>query len=343
MAFKQKIVLSAATAGSNRRALEEGASSLAASQLKRKLQIINFTDEIVESCKLLNKDITPSNIPNLDSKTLTLAKEHAIKRILEKINALSNTDFIIESHLSYWWKDGPMQVLGYHDVLKLRPDMIITVISSPDEAVKRLKESADWRNRHVDEYDIALWAEVETFAADLLSEALNIQNYVIGNKENPITLFDLIYRPYRMKVYVSYAISHREADFEALNKFIEKLRKHVTVFDPKSIDISAYATKSKGRVKRTIYNQTVRRDFHLIDQSDAVVIHFPTLTYSSGVDAERMHAYMNGKPVLMYFPFSSYSPFTPFFVDKVYRTENALLKDLIEMSKEIESKNKKSL
>ncbi len=335
----QRIILSAATAGSNRSALEEGAVNIAIKN-KKKLQIINFTDEIVESCKLLNKEITPATIPNLDNKTFALAKENAIKRIVEKINSMQNTDFIIDAHLSYWWKDGPMNVLGYHEVLKLRPNLIITVISSPKDAVNLLKKSTDWKNKHIDEYDLALWNEIETYSADLLSQALNISNYLIGNKENPITLYDLIYRPNRMKVYVSYAISHRKEDYTKLNKFIEKLRNYVTVFDPKSVDIGAYSTESKGRVKRTIFNQTVRRDFHLIDQSDAVVVHFPTLTYSSGVDSERMHAYMNGKPVLMYFPFSSYSPFTPFFVDKVYKKESSLIKDLIEMSKKIEKKRK---
>jgi hypothetical protein len=64
------------------------------------------------------------------------------------------------------------------------------------------------------------------------------------------------------------------------------------------------------------------------------------LVYSSGVDSERMHAHYSGKKVLLYFPFERYSPFTPYFVDKMYNNEEELVDEIKRLAKRYKEKGK---
>jgi adenylate kinase len=326
------IVFSAATAGSNRSGLEKAVLRMAA-KTGKKVKIVNFIDEMIKSAKDLNKLITPSALPNLDIKTLEVLKRSAFHNISDQLKENPDYDYIIDGHMSFWWKSGPINLLNINDFKSLVPDLFVTIVSSPHEVLKTLKSRSEWTDKDIDSYEIAIWSELEIYTTDLISETFGKKNYLIAANEDSDTLYNLMYVSHRPKIYISFSIEHRDVGYERLDRFIKKLKKYSIVFNPRKIDISVYFASTDERLKSIIFNQTVRRDYHLIDQSDIVVVHMPTLVYSSGVDSERMHAHTNGKPVLLYFPFEHYSPFTPYFVDKMYKKENDLIREVAKLSK----------
>ncbi len=77
-----------------------------------------------------------------------------------------------------------------------------------------------------------------------------------------------------------------------------------------------------------------------IDQTDITIVYLSDLVYSSGVDGERMHAHFTGKNVLLYFPFEKCGPFTPYFVDNMFKSESDLIKEIKKLSKKYRLKQK---
>ena len=333
------IVFSCAIAGSDRISLESKAVKIA-KQHSKNLEIINFIDEMVKVANKTNPYINSKNIPNLDIENIRLLKENALKNIKTVMEENRKKDYIIDGHMSFWWRGGPLSLINSKDMRALNPDFFVSVLNDPNTVNKNLQKKKSWEDKTVDEYEIALWSELELYTADLISNSIGRKNYVIGSKEDPNTLYELIYRPDKPKAYISYTIEHRKSGYEALEKFIGKIKKYLIVFNPKAVDIDAYKENANERTKNLIFNQTVRRDFHLVDQTDITIVYLSDLVYSSGVDGERMHAHFTGKKVLLYFPFEKYSPFTPYFVDNMFKSETDLIKEIKELSKKYRLKQR---
>jgi adenylate kinase len=333
------IVFSCAVAGSDRISLETKTVKIA-KKYGKDIVIINFIDEMVKVANKTNPYINSKNIPNLDIENIRLLKENALKNIKTIIDENKRTDYIIDGHMSFWWRGGPLSLINSRDMRTLNPDIFISVVNDPKNVNKNLQKKKSWEDKTVDEYEIALWSELELYTADLISNSINRRNYVIGSKEDPNTLYELLYRQDKPKAYISYTIEHRKSGYETLERFIKKIKNYLIVFNPKAVDIDAYKENVNERTKNLIFNQTVRRDFHLVDQTDITIVYLSDLVYSSGVDGERMHAHFTGKKVLLYFPFEKYSPFTPYFVDNMFKSEADLIKEIKELSKKYRLKQK---
>ena len=333
------IIFSSAVAGSDRIKLENRTINLAKRDGKR-LEIINLIDEMVKVANKTNPYIDSRNLPNQDIENIRILKDSALQNIREEINKNPGKDYIIDGHMSFWWKDGPLSLISTKDIKVLNPDFFITVVNDPKSVNDTLHKKKSWEDKSVDEYQIALWSELEIYTADLVGNSVGKKNYIIGAKEDPRTLFELMYKKYKPKAYISYSMEHRKSSYKNLDRFIGRIRKYLIVFDPKSVDIDAYKTDGNVMMKNMVFNQTVRRDFHFVDQSDITIIYMSDLVYSSGVDSERMHAHYSGKKVLLYFPFERYSPFTPYFVDKMYNNEEELVDEIKRLAKRYKEKGK---
>ena len=320
------LVLSNALAGSGRDRIEDAVVRLANKE-RHKVVRINLIDEIVDiGREHISKDLDPPKLLNLDTKTLNSIKSFAFERIKRRIEESKGIDYILDSHASFWWKNSAINLTTIKDIRFLNPDLIVTLYASPNEVYANLIKRKEWQGKGIDELEIAIWQSQEVYTADIIASELGKQNYLIGSREDPQTLLDLIYHRDKPKVYVSFAMSHRKEGYEKLDRFVKRLRKHCIVFDPRSVDIMAYKVSGDKRLKDYIFNNTVKRDYHFIDQSDMVVVYLQELAYSSGVDSERIYAYTEGKPVLFYFPFKHYSPFTPYYADKMFEDENKLIR-----------------
>ena len=243
------------------------------------------------------------------------------------------------SHLSDCTATSLGNLLDIGDFKELKPDFFITIIATAKELESTFNKS---KGESIDMHELLIWSELELYTADLICKTLGKENYLIGLGEDPLTLYNLIYNPRMIKVYISFAMtSNKDMKYKSLQRFLGKLKKSAIVFDPRSVDLSTFKHyKNDSKVMLTAANQTVRRDYHLIDQSDIVVIYLSSLVYSSGVDSERMHAHSIGKKVFLYFPFSKYSPFTPYFVDKMYGSEDALIAKVKEVASVMNKKSR---
>ena len=266
------IVFSCAVAGSDRISLETKTVKIAKKHGKD-IVIINFIDEMVKVANKTNPYINSKNIPNLDIENIRLLKENALKNIKTIIDENKRTDYIIDGHMSFWWRGGPLSLINSRDMRTLNPDIFISVVNDPKNVNKNLQKKKSWEDKTVDEYEIALWSELELYTADLISNSINRRNYVIGSKEDPNTLYELLYRQDKPKAYISYTIEHRKSGYETLERFIKKIKKYLIVFNPKAVDIDAYKENVNERTKNLIFNQTVRRDFHLVDQTDITIVY----------------------------------------------------------------------
>ncbi|MCD6457829.1 MAG: hypothetical protein J7K82_03175 [Thermoproteales archaeon] len=78
-------------------------------------------------------------------------------------------------------------------------------------------------------------------------------------------------------------------------------------------------------------DQTVRRDFMLIDQSYAIVVNYTLPTLSPGVLSEIVYSYTNNKDVYMIFTsFRRISPFLEYFTMKIFYNEDSFFEFLEE-------------
>ncbi|PIU76073.1 hypothetical protein COS75_00990, partial [Candidatus Pacearchaeota archaeon CG06_land_8_20_14_3_00_35_12] len=99
--------------------------------------------------------------------------------------------------------------------------------------------------------------------------------------------------------------------------FAKELNKYYTVFDPRTIEISAREDED-----RTVYYQTINRDLYwLIRQSKKVIGFFPSIILSTGVINELREGYETNKEVWLIFPSNHRSPFTDYFTTKIFENE----------------------
>ena len=82
------------------------------------------------------------------------------------------------------------------------------------------------------------------------------------------------------------------------------MREFLVVFDPfacRDYD-ETYAREEMKALRKQVGEATEERDYRFIDQANAVVVYFPRMVSSKGVDAEMNHARRTGKPIYLYAP-----------------------------------------
>ena len=115
------MIFSSAVAGSDRIKLENRTINLAKKSGKR-LEIINLIDEMVKVANKTNPYINSRNLPNQDIENIRILKDSALQNIREEINKNLGKDYIIDGHMSFWWKDGPLSLISTKDIKVLNPD-----------------------------------------------------------------------------------------------------------------------------------------------------------------------------------------------------------------------------
>ena len=189
---------------------------------------------------------------------------------------------------------------------------------------------------------------ITKMVADMLDKSFYIipSSNIDFRNPDPSILYDLIYeyeipvqrgeKPRKRRAYLSYPMTHiedREEFFKRKNEFLEKLRKNnVIVFDPimvedhllldvvnetSSQDEYVYIKEFDVEIpvreiidaREYIIDSTVYRDYRFIDQSDMVIVFYPTKHLSAGVLSEMNYGYTHMKKVYTYFTEKDISPF----------------------------------
>lgn len=222
-------------------------------------------------------------------------------------------------------------------------DMYITVIDGCLPVYARQQHHAEWRG-HLSLAEIAIWRDFETSLTQMLAEYEGKPFYLIARQEPAEALYRLCQGPRQKTIYLSYPITaildEDPGLVDAALAVGEQLREAgFVVFNPLSVeDIGEAAGRYEidvpvpedqfAAARPYIESQIIGRDFQLIDQSDMVVVYYPTEKLSPGVLSEMMHARDRRIPVyLCGFP-GAISPFLGILYQEAFDTPAKLVRRL---------------
>ena len=308
------------------------------------IKMINIGDLMFETAKKLGQDIKEEKILDLSELTLKWLRAAVFERVIGEVEKKPGI-YVVSTHASFRWRRYLLPAFDFFYLNKLSPDLFITVIDSIVDIKKRLENTRQWRGR-LRLRDIITWQDEEVFITKILAEYQRKPFYVIPRRQPPSTLYDILFSR-KKKVYLSYPMTHvedYESYMERVSKFKKKLSEYFVVFDPGYIDdygllVEAYKALSEGKeyvdmngfrislsevmeVEKDLRDQTVRRDFMLIDQSDVVVVYYTLPTLSPGVLSEIIYSFTNNKDVYLVFtPSNRVSPFFEYFSTRIFFKE----------------------
>ncbi len=210
---------------------------------------------------------------------------------------------------------------------------------------------------------------ITKMVADILDKSFYIvpSSNINFRKPDPSILYDIIYeyeipiqlgeKPRKRRAYLSYPMTHiedRDEYFKMKDEFLEKLRKNnIIVFDPIMVEdhilldavssinsedeyvyIEEFDVEIPAReiidAKDYIIDSTVNRDYRFIDQSDMVIVFYPTKHLSAGVLSEMNYGFTHMKRVYTYFTESDISPFFKNYSNYISNDVDDLINRIVE-------------
>lgn len=305
------------------------------------LTIINVWDEMETVAQsAIGKKIQRATVVNLpkDQRATLMADAFAsIAAKLENIEETRTDEVAVVAGHAVVDRGGEQQAFDYRLLSRIEPDMYVTIIDNIKTISEELDRDPDHRFPDLTLMEILKWQrrEIEGTCATARCESpQSVQHCLVATGQKPQTLFDLLFLQ-RKKIYASYPITESpEQDLPAVKKVINELRdRGYIVFDPYCITDLPFAraqTELTPRERRALIRevgaQIVTRDYHLIDQSDLVVVYYPTVKYpavnegvdeeyvplSAGVICEMVRGHSQGKEVYVIW-LADHDP-SPFFI-----------------------------
>lgn len=219
-------------------------------------------------------------------------------------------------------------------------ELYVTIIDGCLQVYARQQRHAEWRG-HLSLAEIAIWRDFETSLTQMLANYESKPFYLLARQEPPEALLRLCARAPARKIYLSYPITAILKEnpgliTEALAVGEELRRAGFVVFNPLAVEDIGEAAGSYNidvpvpedqfeAARPYIDSQIIGRDFQLIDQSDMVVVYYPTDKLSPGVLSEMMHARDRRTPVyLCGFP-GAISPFLGILYQEAFETPSQLI------------------
>lgn len=264
--------------------------------------------------------------------------------------------FRIRPRATYY--DGRIEGITEGFLRDFDPDLVLVFIDDLLRIKRRIEGDSYWRSQvNPTLKTLAEWREQATrVIEDYFMEVVRVKQppfkwleYPYGLSERALT--DLIFTD-KPLLYVSYHITGASPEeINYVQNFIKRLQENFIAFDPYAVKdwdvVHAYdEAKEKGysEVKvsydnedvrlsmdeveeaiDSIRSQIVKRDFKLIQASDAVVVYHHRPEPSYGVMAEIVYAStVAGTPVFVLYPFRKRpSPFLEHFVgpDRIFREQ----------------------
>lgn len=301
-----------------------------------KVHLYNVGDLMFKKAEELECPTSPEKILDLSASSLRALRAAVFEEILKESEKVEHS--IISTHGCFRWKNYLMPAFDVHYLNELQPDLYITVIDGILNVSRRLSQSPAWDGR-LSLKDILIWRDEEIFVTKMMASFQRKPHYVVAVEQPSTTVYNLMFKQDMAKVYLSFPITLMVDDGEKMREvreFRDKLREYFEVFDPLAVeDTELTYTKDGGTGKEydlsdlnadfgltsadssEIEDQTVIRDYMLVDQSDMVVVYYPTDKTSPGVLCEIIYGSTNNKEVYAIFK-ERVSPFLKFHCTKVF-------------------------
>ncbi len=335
------------------------------------LRVIDVGSRMFKKSSDLGVEIPDGKILDMDPLALDYLRAATFEDILKEVENVRSTGGVvgISTHVCFRWKKHLMQAFNFHYVNALNPDVYINVIDNAHNVYLNLLHDRVWSGR-LTLKEVLIWRDEEAFITRMLAEYQRKPFYLFPRREDPAMLEKILFNVEKArksggkplpKAYLSYPITHVKGDaevWEQKDEIKKKLKEAgIVLFDPISIEDSvlvdmAYDAISKGRetveieidgkvgeikVKEIldavgdIKDQIVMRDYQLINQSDMIIVFYPTRVLSPGVLSEIKYGYTHNKNVYAIFPFEESSPFFEYYTTKVFKDVDSLLDYLREV------------
>jgi adenylate kinase len=297
------------------------------------LELFNVGDMMLQKACDMGSPISREKILDLPSSTLGWLRGIVLEEIVHRADEHENT--IIATHTCFRWKKFLSTAFDTYYLARLNPDLYVTITDDYDAIRRRLNDTQQWRDR-LELWEILVWRDEEFFITKMLAQYYRKPHYLIAREEPPHILFDTMLRPDCKKAYLSFPITAIEKDqpekIEETQRFLAELRKHLVVFDPLAMKELEHARRLyekqdpeiDSEIMRILEDQTVARDYQLIDQSDMVIVYYPVREPSPGVLSELIYGFSHDKEVYMVFPYQI-SPFLQFYCTKIFPTGKQLI------------------
>lgn len=287
-------------------------------------RVFNVGDMMFEKAKKIGLNVEFAKVLEIPESTLKSLRSAVFEEI---INSNPKEDVIlINSHSSFWWKNGPMHAFELHYLNLIKPDVYVTVVDEPTAIIKRIEEDKHWGKGVISLEELAIWQELEIYTTEILAELQDKKHFVVYSSIKPEYFYDLLFSKKKI-AYTSFPMTHVSKESKKkIEEFLEEISNYVTPIIPS--ESKPKITNLSKKVTNLLNNQLVRRDFRFIKQSDYVIVYLPELVYSSGVDAEINYAHSINKKVFIVFPKKKVSPFVNYYADKVFYSTKELIKYL---------------
>jgi len=320
------------------------------SSLQQEHQQVRIHDVGERMLRLAEKLGTPTStekILDMHEGTLTALRAAAMEEFIGEMPKANPSELLLlATHACFRWRGTLTLGFNPYYLKKITKEaeargqelLYVCFTDTVGKIWARLQATKQWRDRLGIE-EILLWRDEEAALTKMIAQYEEKGFYLVPTEEPVQTLVQLGSDPARKKIYVAYPITLLEGKPDLLGEvrtFIQELRQQFIVFDPMSVQDIEWAM---GKFKlpselvsetgwRYIDDQTVARDYQLIDQSDMVVVYYKTNgappPMSFGVLSEMMHAYTNNKPVYALFPYGR-SPFFKYYCTKAFPDRDSLL------------------
>ncbi len=300
------------------------------SELDKTIASYDIGDTIFEIARVLNIKLSNEKVLDMDPRILKLLRELSFQRILMHSSKQKNT--ILSLHLTFRWHRRLMAGFSFTELDQFIPDIYININDELKSIIDCMKKDK-WA-RELSLETVNTWIDEEEFATKLLANLHKKPFYLVPKNMDLNQILELINTD-KKKAYLSYPITLLEKTqpekIEKIRKFGGQLKKELIIFDPLYIsdllDIENLK-KKKGTLpietvteeaEKMTKERVVARDFQFIDQSDYVIVYYPTKLLSAGVMSEIVHAYAHNKEVYAIYPFEV-SPFLEYYCTKIFKS-----------------------
>jgi adenylate kinase len=292
------------------------------------LNAFDFGNMMYELAKELNFTIKEEKILDLSPISLRYLRSAVFEKIIADSHKKTT---IVATHASFRWRKHLTSALDFHYLHLLNPDIYVNVIDSLPRVLRRLGESPQWRSK-LNSKEILIWRDEEFLLTKSLAEYQRKKFYTIPFSITPSSFLKLITGMRRYKTYLSYPITYvnkAAKNMEEKDEFRKKLEDAgYIVFDPGWIDDeSGLSDDDKIACNQDIYEQTVMRDYQLIDQSDFITVYYYEPVMSPGVLSELIYAFTNNKDVFVIFR-GQQSPFMVYYSTNIFKDEDEFFENL---------------
>lgn len=291
--------------------------------------------EIIEEQKL---SISDGRILDVDPNLLKALRVAACERLLRRLEAHENA--FISLHLTFRWRNQLLPGFNFSDIVKLAPDVYVNVVDNLQEIHERIQRSKEWERKPTLN-ELNIWLDEEEFITRTLADFQQKPCWVIARDHYVDNLAKLLFEPQRQKMYLSYPITTIRKEkpelVTTIRTFGRQLTERFVVFDPlhiKDMEL-AHATERPEKtsppldlrelnetVVEQIKHRTITRDYRFIDQSDFIVVYYPTDKLSPGVISEMIYAHTRNKSVYAIFA-GERSPFFERYCTRIFPTIEA--------------------